>query len=61
MDVDYNLDANSPMYLFITHFVTFLKDGYSINTDYLKVPIVPDFVGNCRFFPNYFTIFPDFM
>jgi len=32
-----------------------LRSAYSVNTDYVKVPIIPDFVDN---FPNFSTEIP---
>jgi len=32
--------------------------GCSVHTDYVEVPIFPNFVDN---FPDFLTIFPDFM
>jgi len=34
------------------------RSGFSVNTDYVKVPIFLDFVDN---FPDFLIIFPDFV
>jgi len=33
------------------------RSGYSVNTDYMKVPTFPDFADN---FPDFVDNFPDF-
>jgi len=38
--------------------LTHIRDGCSDNTDYVKVPIFPDFVDT---FPSFLSIFPNSM
>jgi len=41
------------------NFYSYGRGGYSVNTEYVKVPISPDFVDN--FSDIFLTILPDFV